>query len=405
MSIITMTEPKFAPFDLFSSERDCSLIPESAIDDLQNLNWEATVVKNYCLAVNQQTNLRLEALPRLPKIQEKSRQTASIWLKNISPAINSVYSTTGYFCDAFSSSSEKLIELAKDMASPSNKELFAEEIKGLKDEVREINKKINFLNKRMNEIRLNFETDVRNFDEIIQEAKKIEAGNQFKIKSLEDEINELKDQIKDLNKKIAITASVGTIGMLAFIISVVVTVATGGLGAPAIVGGVIGLTAGVSSYTKLEQFNSEIKKKKANYKIKNEDLQKIQAETATAIAIQKQYEPLRDSIQVVQNLFEGWSEILDSFDRFLKQVTETGNTSSDKIAKQVENLDNTVKKISEVIQSHKERALIKSYLEGPVASMLKPYYGQLTSAPSLYLPTSLHLAYTTRMHSHYASLN
>jgi len=100
---ITMNRPRGAPFDVFATDGQSELLPQKAVNSLKNLTWESVVIKNYCLAVNQQADLILEDIPELSTVQIDSRITANLWLNEISIAVNEVYTTVDYFCGAYES--------------------------------------------------------------------------------------------------------------------------------------------------------------------------------------------------------------------------------------------------------------------------------------------------------------
>ncbi|MDQ8039859.1 MAG: HBL/NHE enterotoxin family protein [Cellulomonas sp.] len=402
---VSVERPQHAPFSSFATDGESKLIPDKAVEDLQTLTWESLIVKNYCLAVNQQAPIKIDKLTKLPLIQKTSRTTAELWLNKIASAVNEVYTESSFFYDSFDIYYDKLIELAKGLENNANKELFTNSLGELQTNVDNIRAKVESLNRALQDFRPRLETDVRNFSELVDEAKKIYKGNTFKIETLNDEIEALKAEISSLNKKIAATATVGTLsllGLIGVVIGAVLILPSAGTSL-AIVGAslaVTGIGTG-ASYALLGEYHRQLKVKKSEYNLKSEELQQVQEETAAAMTVEKQYTPLiksgSEAIQVVQTLLEGWKEIYSNFGRFKDEIVKTKNADPDKIRQHLDATKTAVKNINDVIEKHKKAGVINVYSEGDIAAALSPAYARMRHNEALVLPQALHNAYVKRM--------
>jgi gas vesicle protein len=395
-----------APFSIFATDSESKVISDKLVNDLQTLTWESLVVKNYCIAVNQQASIKIASLPKLPLIQKTSRSNADLWLNKHAISINDVYNEASYFTDSYDATYDTLTDLAKDLSGTGNKELFTTTLQELQTTVNKVKNKIEALNRNLQEFRPRLETDVRNFSELIADAKKLAAADRFKVTSLSDELEDLKKEIKNLNSKIAATATMGTLtwlGAIGILVGVLTFEVTGGLSF-ALVGTSLGLVAGGgASFGLLGEYNRQLKEKKARYSNKTLELQKVQEEIAAATAIEKQYTPLVESggnaIKVVQTLLEGWQEIFSNFNRFIEEVIQAKNADADKIRKHLDVTKDSVNKIKEVIGKHKDAGVIRTYSDGEAAITLAPGHMALNRSNTLVLPTRLHMAYVKRMYA------
>ena len=225
-------------------------------DDLGKVTTASGVVQIYTQMVLKQADIKLDALPDLPKHQQLARKNAKSWNETILPGMAKTTADIIDYANMFQSFYEVLVKYAKDICNPKSKEQLVEGLKLLHGQVQAKSDATQTVIRQLTDFHQELTVDNKNFQGDYNVALVKIVGQDGEIKALSDQLDAVHAAMhKDIGLMaggaVAVVAGVAlmVVGIALEIPSAGVSTALIGGGFFLVAGGVILETFGASDYT------------------------------------------------------------------------------------------------------------------------------------------------------------
>ena len=212
-------------------------------DDLGKVTTASAVVQIYTQMVLKQADIKLDALPDLPKHQQLARKNAKSWNKTILPGMAKTTADIIDYANMFQSFYEVLVKFAKDISKPDSKKKLVEGLKQLHDQVQVKSDATQTVIRQLTDFHAALTVDNQNFQGDYNVALVKIVGQDGEIKALSDRLDAVHAA---MHKDIGLMAG-GAVAIVGGIVLMVVGIAleipTAGV-STALVGGGFFLLAG-----------------------------------------------------------------------------------------------------------------------------------------------------------------
>lgn len=253
-----------------SSKKKGALSNPQLKDKQVDLTKASTVIQTYVQIILQQQDLKLTALPDLPKHQQTARSHANNWQDTILPLMAKTDADIIDYANKFNAFYEDLVKLSKDLNNADSRKKFVEGLKLLQNTIKRKDANVAQVLKDLSSFHTNLNTDNQHFQSDVNTAAVKIEGDSGEIKSLSDQLDAINNAMhKDIGLMAggAVTIVAG-VGMIVF--GAISEIPSGGMSTALIGGGVLVVSAG----TVMETFGSTDysaqieKQKKASEKLK-----------------------------------------------------------------------------------------------------------------------------------------
>ena len=190
------TKTNFHPaFAKILSTSTMSKLPSKAFsnpqlqDDLENFATASAVIQIYTQMVLKQADIKLGALPDLPKHQQLARKNAKSWNAMILPAMANTIADIIDSANLFQSFCGVLVNLAEDISNPDSKKKLVEGLKLLHGQVQAKSEATQTVIGQLTDFNAALIVDNSNFQHDCGQALDKIVGSDHKIKVLGEKLN------------------------------------------------------------------------------------------------------------------------------------------------------------------------------------------------------------------------
>ena len=226
-------------------------------DDLGKVTTASAVIQIYTQMVLKQADIKLDALPDLPKHQQLARKNAKSWNETILPSMAKTTADIIDYANMFQSFYDVLVKYAKDICNPDSRKKLVEGLQQLHDQVQVKRDATQSVINKLTAFHAALTGDNRNFQGDYNLALVKIVGKDGEIQALSDQLDAVQAA---MHKDIGLMAG-GAVAIVAGVVLMVVGIAleipTAGVSTALVGGGFFLLaggalieTLGASDYTK-----------------------------------------------------------------------------------------------------------------------------------------------------------
>ena len=215
----------------------------------KNVFAASAAIQTYAAAILNQEDIKLNALPDLPKHQQVARQHARKWNEEVLPALVKTNADVIDFANGFAAFYHTLMKLVDgvDAGDKDSVTKFNEGLTLLRNNVSFKEASADFSQTQIQDLKGKLNVDYISFNKDVAAATKILEGNHGELQTITKQIDEINVQ---LHKMIAVMAG-GAVGIVGGVVLVVVgsvaTIETQGVASGLILAGVGTLVGGIGS--------------------------------------------------------------------------------------------------------------------------------------------------------------
>lgn len=293
-------------------------------DNQKDVTKATVVVQTYVQMILQQADLKLDALPNLPDHQKTARDHANFWNTTVLPNMVKTNSDIIDYANQFQSFYDVLVGYARTIDKADSRKKLVEGLKQLHDNIQTKHAAAQKVVDDLTSFSSKLNTDYRNFEDDVNEAKVKIGGDDGELKSLNDELKTIHSAMK---KDIGLMAggAIATVGgIVMIVIGAIASVPTGGVATVILIGGGVAVvSAGVVMETlgATDYSNQVEEQKRVQEKIKR-DNQEILALNGAEGQLNGFESAISDALSATRVLVKSWQtlgsdlkEVIEAIDR------------------------------------------------------------------------------------------
>lgn len=234
---------------MFRIARIMSLSSLNLTASQRNVFAASAAIQTYVAAILNQEDIKLDALPDLPKHQQAARQHATKWNEQVLPALIKTNADVIDFANGFAAFYDTLMKLVDgaEVGERDSVVKFNEGLTLLRNNVSRQEAGVAFTQTQLQDLKGKLSVDHISFNKDVATATKIVEGNLGEVETITKQIDEINAQ---LHKMIGVMAG-GAVGIVGGVVLVVVgsvaTIETQGVASGLILAGVGTLVGGIGS--------------------------------------------------------------------------------------------------------------------------------------------------------------